>query len=83
MTSDEEATSRASECHSSERASPVPSSNEEESNNHGYASEEQKEFVVEKVLAKRTINGRTQYLIKWLDYDAPTDNTCVRRLFYL
>lgn len=28
----------------------------------------QDEFVVEKVLDKRTVNGRIEYLLKWKDY---------------
>ena len=33
---------------------------------------DENEFVVEKVLGKRVVNGKTQYLIQWLNYAKPT-----------
>ncbi|WKY02236.1 hypothetical protein Q1695_015896 [Nippostrongylus brasiliensis] len=38
-------------------------------------SEVGEEYVVEKILGKRTRKGRVEYLIKWRGYDDPDDNT--------
>lgn len=32
-------------------------------------------FYVERILDKRTENGKTFYLIKWIGYDSPEDNS--------
>lgn len=39
--------------------------------------EEEEVFEVESILDKKTVDGRTQYLLKWAGYDDPEDNTWV------
>jgi hypothetical protein len=39
------------------------------------SSEEEEQFVVEKILDRRIRNGEVQYLIKWQGYNDPEDNT--------
>jgi hypothetical protein len=39
------------------------------------SSEDEEEYVVEKVLEERTVGGKTEYLVKWEGYDAAEDNT--------
>ncbi|KAE9549374.1 hypothetical protein FO519_007418 [Halicephalobus sp. NKZ332] len=40
-------------------------------------SEEEEVYEVESILDKRTVDGRIEYLVKWVGYDDPEENTWV------
>lgn len=54
------------------------------SSNNSDNEEEGEGYIVEKILDKRVRGGKTEYFIKWENYDDPSDNTwepaenCVR-----
>jgi len=56
------------------RSDDSPSSPMERSDEEPEVEEEGEEFIVEKILEKRTTNGRTEYLLKWKNF-TDDDNT--------
>lgn len=50
------------------KKSDAEKSGDEGSGSEGPASEGEEEYIVETILEKRIVSGRTEYLLKWKGY---------------